>query len=200
MIETQIDVGTGELEEVKRRLGIFDSKAPSVLANAINRTVTNIKKSMAQQASKGYNITSGEVKKTIKVSKATRSKLQGATISKASPIALSKFKVSPNRPVSHSGSGKPSPKLYKVSVEKGSANKALDVNPKAFIAIMQSGHHGLMRRISGNSYPIKQLYGPSVPQMIKNEKIMAGIQEEARSTLHKRIDAEIENILLRGGN
>ena len=195
MIETRIQVDN--IEEVKQRLGNLSHKAPSVLANAINRTTTNIKKTMAQQTAKRYNIANGEVKKTISISKATRARLEGATISKASPIALAKFKVSPNRIVSYAN-GKPSPKVYKVSVEKGPASKRLDADPKAFIAVMKSGHQGLFRRLTDDSLPIKQLYGPSVPQMIKNDESMKNIQEEAQSTLRKRIDAEIENILRKG--
>ena len=195
MIETRIQVDN--IEEVKQRLGNLSHKAPSVLANAINRTTTNIKKTMAQQTAKRYNIANGEVKKTISISKATRARLEGATISKASPIALAKFKVSPNRTVSYAN-GKPSPKVYKVSVEKGPASKRLDADPKAFIAVMKSGHQGLFRRLTDDSLPIKQLYGPSAPQMIKNDESMKNIQEEAQSTLRKRIDAEVANILRKG--
>ena len=196
MIEARIEV-EGSIEEVQKRLGNLSHKAPSVIANAINRTTTNIKKTMAQETTQRYNITSGEVKKTITVNRATRANPQGAVISKASPIALSKFKVSPNRKVTYS-KGKPSPKVYKVSVEKGPASKPLDVDPKAFIAVMKSGHQGLFRRKTDSSLPIKQLFGPSVPQMIKNDGSMERIQAEAESTLQKRIDAEIENILRRG--
>lgn len=196
MIEARIEV-EGSIEEVQKRLGNLSHKAPSVIANAINRTTTNIKKTMAQETVKRYNIASGDVKKTITVNRATRANLQGAAISKASPVALSKFKVSPNRKVTYS-KGKPSPKVYKVSVEKGPASKPLDVDPKAFIAEMKSEHQGLFRRKTESSLPIKQLFGPSVPQMIKNDGSMERIQAEAESTLQKRIDAEIENILRKG--
>ena len=121
MIETRIEVDS--IEEVRKRLGSLSHKAPSVLVNAINRTTTNIKKTMAQETAKRYNITSGEVKKTITISRATRARLQGAAVSKASPIALAKFKVSPNRKVTYTSKGKPLPKAYKVSVEKGPASK-----------------------------------------------------------------------------
>ena len=42
MIETRIEVDS--IEEVRKRLGSLSNKAPSVIANAINRTTTNIKK------------------------------------------------------------------------------------------------------------------------------------------------------------
>lgn len=195
-METKIEVKN--IDEIERRLGNLKKKAPNVIANAINRTVTNIKKNMASETSKKYNITSTDVKKTISISRASRSNLIGKTVSKSSPIVLSKFKVSPNSPVKYGNKGKRTPKVYKVSVRKGKADKKLDADPKAFIAIMKSGHKGLFVRTTDNSLPIKQLYGPSVPQMIKNEDSMKKIEEEAQSTLNKRIDAEINNLLRKG--
>lgn len=223
MIKMHIEVdGIGEMRE---RLGSLGHKAPSAMADAINRTTADIKKTMAREAEKRYNITSGKVKKTITISKATRSEPQGAAISKASPIALSKFKVSPNRKVTYTSKGRPSPKAYKASVLKGPATKPLNTDPKAFIAVMKSGHKGVFRRtgrweaaegnaswsrrtrqhhyiksgISGKNLRskhneiIEELYGPAVPWMIG--KSMKFIQEEAKSTLQKRMEAEIENIL-----
>ena len=194
MIEMKVEVDN--VQEVKKRLGVLCNKAPSVIANAINRTVTNVKKNMAQETVQRYYTTSTEVKKTIKTSRATKTNLSGAAISRASPIALSKFKVSPNRPINYSR-GKVSPNVYKVSEKKGEERNPLNVNPKAFIAVMGSGHKGVFRRESSAAMPIKQLFGPSVPQMLKNAQIMGRVQEEAKNTLKKRIDAEIENILRR---
>lgn len=224
MIKMRIEVdGIGEMRE---RLGSLSHKAPSAMAAAINRTTADIKKTMAREAAKRYNITSGEVKKTITISKATRSEPQGAAISRASPIALSKFKVSPNRKVAYTSKGRPSPKVYKASVLKGPATKPLNTDPKAFIAVMKSGHKGVFQRTGrwkaaegnaswakrtrqyhyikrGGRNPnskhneiIEEKFGPAVPWMIG--KSMDLIQEEAKSTLQKRMEAEIEKILRKG--
>ena len=91
------------------------------------------------------------------------------------------------------------PKVYRAGVERAGGVKPLDGDPKAFIAIMKSGHKGVFEREGDESLPIKQLYGPSVPQMIKNEEIMKKINDEANETLQKRIEAEINNILRKGG-
>ena len=55
-----------------------------------------------------------------------------------------------------------------------------------------------MERVSSRRLPLKQLYGPAVPSMVKNEEVIERIQKEATETLEKRIDAEINNILQRG--
>ena len=190
MIVQKIEV-TG-IEDVEKRLGNLKSKAPLVVARAINRATTNAKKNMAKETSGKYFVSSGDVKKTITVTKATKSSLKAAVISNGTGIALSKFKVSPGTPVRYRGKNR-SPKVYKAG-----GVKPLDGDPKSFIAIMKSGHKGVFTRTSGRSLPIKQLYGPSVPQMIKNEKIMKAINDDANETLQKRIDAEIANLLRKG--
>ena len=112
-------------------------------------------------------------------------------------IELSKYKVSPKTPVRYRGKSR-SPRVYKAGVKKDGGIKPLDGDPKSFVAVMKSGHVGVFTRKNGKSLPIKQLYGPSVPQIVKNEDIMSKINKEASETLQKRIDAEINNILRKG--
>ena len=88
--------------------------------------------------------------------------------------------------------------MYSAGVEKSGGLKPLSGDPKAFIADMKSGHTGVWNRVSGSRLPIRQLYGPSVPQMAKNEEIMAKVNKEAGETLEKRINAEVANILRKG--
>ena len=156
------------VDEIEKKLGNLKSKAPTVLCRAINRA------------------------------KASTAKLSAELTSKGGPIALSKFKVSPRRQVSRTKRGKASPAVYKAGVEKAGGLKPLSGNPKAFFSAMGSGHEGVMERVSSRRLPLKQLYGPAVPSMVKNEEVIERIQKEATETLEKRIDAEINNILQRG--
>lgn len=186
------------IEDVEKRLGSLRSKAPTVVSRAINRAVTNANKNMAKETSAEYYISSGDVKKTLTQVKASKANLSGAVISSGTGIALSKFKVNPGTVVRYRGKSR-SPKTYRAGVKKDGGVKPLDGDPKAFIAIMKSGHKGVFEREGDESLPIKQLYGPSVPQMVKNEDIMKKINKEANETLQKRIDAEINNLLRKGG-
>ena len=196
MIYSEIKVAG--VEEVQARLGKFKNQAPLVLSRAINRAIQNVKKNMGKETSQLYYISSSDVKKTVKVAKASKGSLKAAAISSGSGIALSKFKVSPNAPVRYRGASR-SPRVYKAGVKKSGGVKPLDGDPKAFVAVMKkSGHVGVFTRKNGKSLPIKQLYGPSVPQIVKNEDIMSKINKEASGTLQKRIDAEINNILRKG--
>lgn len=185
------------IEDVEKRLGNMRRKAPEVVSRAINRAATTAQKNAAQETAKIYYIKSGDVRSTIKIVKSSKSNLKAAVISSGYKIALSKFRVSPKtrpRPTKRGYS----PKVYKAGVEKAGGMKALDGNPKAFITTLKSGHVGMFERESDTSLPIKQLFGPAVPQMIGNEKTMKKINKEANETLEKRINHEIENILRRG--
>lgn len=191
------EIKASGIEDVEKRLGNMKKNAPTVVSRAINRAIQNVKKNMGKETSERYFITSGEVKKTVNVTKATKSRLQAAAISQGAGIALSKFKVNPKTPVRYRGASR-TPKVYRAGVKKAGGVKPLDGNPKSFVAVMKSGHVGVFSRTSAKSLPIKQLYGPSVPQMVKNEDIMDKINRDANETLQKRIDAEINNLLRRG--
>lgn len=203
MIETKIDV---DVEDVKKRLGELGSKAPSVISRAINRTLTNIKKNIAQQTggNRGiYNVRSETVKETLDTKKATAKSLKGRVTSGSSPLLLSSFdaklKPGPMEPVSYQR-GRLSPLFYKAAVKRMGGRKAVGRDPKAFVArSRKKGKMVFVQRLSQKGYPLQPLYGPSVPQMIESKDVLDFIEKEARSTLQKRIDAEIANILRKEG-
>ena len=204
MIYSEIKVTS--VEEVQKRLGNFKSKTPLVLSRAINRAIQNVKKNMGKETADRYYISSSDVKDSIEIVNASKGRLKALAISGGDGIALSKFKISPKRQVKRTKKGGYSPRVYKAAVKKSGGLKPLDGEPKAFIAIIKNSrkkegakdHTGVWTRKSGKRFPIKQLYGPSIPQMIKNEDIMSKVNKEASETLQKRIDAEINNILRKG--
>lgn len=204
MIYSEIKVTS--VEEIQARLGKFKSQTPLVLSRAINRAIQNVGKNMAKETSARYYISSSDVKDSIETVKASKGRLKAIAISGGDGIALSKFKVSPKKQVKRTKKGKYSPRVYKAAVKKSGGLKPLDGDPKSFIGVMKnsskkegaSDHTGVWTRKSEKRLPLKQLYGPSIPQMIKNEEIMSKINKEASETLQKRIDAEINNILRKG--
>lgn len=195
MIYQEIKV-TG-VEEIEKKLGNLKSKAPTVVCRAINRAAQKARTETKREVANKYFISQGDVLKTIRLTKASTANLSAQLTSKGGPIALSKFKVSPERGVKRTKRGY-SPSVYKAGVEKSGGMKPLSGSPKAFIAGFSSGHSGVMTRISARRLPLKQLYGPAVPSMIKNDEVIERVQKEATETLEKRIDAEINNILQRG--
>lgn len=195
MIHLELKV-TG-IDELEKKLGNLKYKAPTVLARAINRAAEKAKTETKREVADNYYISKKNVAKTITISKASRAKLSAQLRSKGSPIALSKFKVSPNKRVKKTKRGY-SPPVYKAAVKKDGGMKPLSDEPKSFLTEFKSGHLGVMRRTSARRLPLKQLYGPTVPSMIKNEKVIRTIQEAASKKLEERIEAGVNNIL-KGG-
>ncbi|MGN1369367.1 MAG: hypothetical protein ACI4WX_10890 [Aristaeellaceae bacterium] len=78
-----------------------------------------------------------------------------------------------------------------VSVMKG-AGATLD---HAFDANV-NGHFGIFERVGKKRFPIKELYGPSTPQMMySNEAVLDKVEEKVVETFEKRLDHEISRIL-----
>lgn len=194
---TYSEIRVTGVDELERKLGNLKSKAPQVLSRAINRAAEKARTETKREVADKYFISQGDVLKTVTLSKASTAKLSAELKSRGGPIALSKFKVSPNRGVRRTKRGY-SPSVYKAGVEKAGGMKPLSGSPKAFMATMGSGHSGVMNRKSARRLPLKQLYGPAVPSMIKNEEVISTIKEAAADMLERRIDAEVNNILQRG--
>ena len=202
MIEAEIEIDRSDVREIKQRLGEFRSQTPNVLSRAINRTVASIKTELKREAAKQYRITQRDVSTTLVDRKATPKELQGYVKSTGAVIPLIKFNVSPMRTVTYNDYGEPNPSHYSAAVFKGHGLTPLDHNPKAFAAVIPNGHGGIFERTGKKGRNGKELFeqrfGPSVPHMIKNQEVIATIRDKAESTLHKRIDAEINYILSKG--
>lgn len=112
-------------------------------------------------------------------------------------IPLYKFKATPKSPTF----GK---KAVSVQVKRGTGGKSRH----AFVAQMQSGHLGIFHRINKYSdkkrnqenktkhnQMIEERYGPSVPKMIGNDKVIQAVEERVNEVINQRIEHEIERLL-----
>jgi len=181
-----INVNESVTDEVKRRLGAFEKKAPQVVASALNRAMTNVATNISKETRKSYHIKATDIKKTISKTRATRANIDAIVVSRGNLIPLDRFKVSP-RKVS------PNRKTpIKAAVKKTGAKKLKG----AFVADV----HGIkvFKRQTDRRLPIDRLFGPSVPQMLDNEVNRRQINIEGRNTFYRRLDHEIDRILSRG--
>lgn len=179
-----ITVDSRTLSDIERQLGQFKNKAPLAISRALNRATANAKTNAAKKAREEYIIKASDVKNTISISKSTRNNLGATVVSKGERLGLHKFKVSPKTP-----RPKKPPKSLKVSVKKGSAKQLLH----AFIADISGTK--VFERTSKARLPIRQLYGPAIPQMLGNVSVKDFIEKEAKNTLDKRLDHEVQRIL-----
>lgn len=190
-----IEVRVLNQKQIEKKLGDMKSKAPVVMARAINRAVTAAKTAMGKEASAKYYVASGTVKSTVRLTRASAGNLRGIATSKDARVPLYKFKVSPKTPVRVTGRGRRSPSVYKAAVKKAGGYKPLDGSPKAFVTGFKTGHSGVFERKSSSRLPIKELYSPAVPQMLKSEDVFPEIEKRTNEVLQNRLEHEISRLL-----
>ena len=194
-----ITFDTREILEAQRRLSNLGEKANLILSRAVNRSLSNVSKNMKSQVVKRYRVKSERVGRTIKiVRRASVSKPTAQIRSVGRHITLTSFHMTPGRIPRKIKSGKYSPLMYKAAVKKGQGLQRLSGNPKPFIQRVNSGNVISVRRISPYSRSLEAVYGPSVPQMIKNQEILDIIAHEAETMTSKRINHEIVRMMKRG--
>ncbi len=195
MIDVRIDIDRSQIKSLEKRLGNLKSKAPTVLARAINRAAAKARTEMWDTMKSRYFVSQKGVYGTISVHKANSSKLSAEVTSKGAPILLTEFKTGSLKRAKRKKKGGYTPDVFKAGVKKAGGVKPLSGNPKPF----GTGKNGsLVVRESSKRWPVHPLYGPAVPSMIKNEEVIGRVKEAAMDMLERRIDAEVNNILQRG--
>lgn len=184
MTTQYLKLSDSQVEKAQRMLSGIKGGAEKAMARAINRAVENAKSNVVSSVRENYTAKAGDIRKTIKISKANPKKLQAAVTSVSQLVELSSFKVSPK-----TVNGKRRSPI-RAAVKKGSP-KPLG---QAFIARV-NGKNRVFERVGAKRLPVRQLYGPSIPQMIGNPSVLNKIMEQAQQTLEKRLDHEISAML-----
>lgn len=183
----RVVIDEDELRRVRNNLGTLEHKAPNVIASALNRSVTNIKSNVPKEVRKNYNVKANDIKETLKVFKASQSKLTAGVVSKGKTLGLDKFKVNPK-------TVNPKRKTQlKIAVKKSGAKQILG----AFIASINGTK--VFKRDGRKRLPISRLMGPSVPQMLGNDSVVENINKEAYLTYEKRINHDVNRLLSKNG-
>jgi hypothetical protein len=163
---------------------------PVVTARAINRAAEAARTQAARSTRETYHIKHKDVIGTIRIKRANQNDLLADFRTRDTNLALTKFKVSPN---------KPQPKRRRavtVSVKKGTKKSI----KKAFVAQLlkpksNSGQMNVFTRVSNKRFPLRGHYGPSIPQMIGNKDVIKSVEGRAREVLDTRLDHEINRML-----
>lgn len=157
--------------------------AQQAMARAMNRALEGARTTAVKETRAEYRVSSGDVKATMRLRKATPTNLQAEVVSTGKRIPLAAFGTKPSQPGT-GGQGRPT---LRVGVKR-SGKKPID---GAFIA--RVGRVAI--RVGAKRYPIRTLYGPAVPQMMGAEKVIARVEEIATQRLSARLDHEIEHAL-----
>ena len=205
MVNTTIYV---DVSEIKRRLGLLADESGKVIARAVNRSYPTGKSAIAKGASGEYLITQKEVNspKTLKIIKARPSKpvatLEYTGGHRNLYLWNNKKAVSPNKVIHwpDGPDGKPNVRTYRASVAKGHAKVPLLGRNKPFIQRVRTGENsefvGLFRRATEKrDSKLVGVGAPSIPQILKNGKVMEQFRRSAGPMLQKRLEHEIDAIL-----
>ena len=181
-------VDAKEFRKVELQLRDQQKQAGAVIARALNRAATAAKTAAVKEVRQGYYVKAKDVNKTIKIYRASRSKLGAVVVSKDSKLPLDKFRFSPRtRPKRPPKGG------IKVAVKK----TGLKTLPHAFLVNHDTGTQ-IWQRVGKDRLPIRRLMGPAVPQMLGADRVQKAFYERGREMYEQRLDHEIKR-LLEGG-
>lgn len=178
-----------EMERAQALLKRIPNGTVKAASAAINKTVNGVRTDITREITKEYYVKSGVVRKTMTLQRSKPSTLSAIIESQGARMPLKKFKVLPGK-VQHKGRHN---RKIRAAVKKG-GGKTLN---NAFVAQMRTGHVGVYVRRTNKRLPLKELYGPAIPQMIRSGDTSKIIEEKARKRLSKNLDHEISRI--RGG-
>lgn len=179
-----IEITESQIDRVYLILHNFKTAPVKVFYNALNRGLDKAATVTAREISNVYAVKTGAINGKIIKKAASSSNLTASLIYSGRAIPLINYDVTP-----------PGPSGYKqrvmVRVLKSSAKKALD---RSFNKKSAYGVH-VRERVSKARYPLKTLYGPSLPQMAENTKVLEVAEKEAQVVINERIEQEIFRIL-----
>lgn len=198
MLQISID---SNIDEIEKKLSEITDRSRLVMMRAMNRTARNIATTTKREVASRYFVKQKQVADTLKISKASKSNLEVAVVSRGEKLELEKFKVSPREPVKIISREERTPRVYRAAVKKAGGLKPLygekvsGKQSKPFFAITKKGTQGIFFRSRSRAYPIKQVMGPAIPQIIDNKEAMENIMKNANETLQKRIEHELSRVM-----
>lgn len=159
-----VEVITTDLKSVEKRMKGLERRAPAALQSGINRSLTEIRKTLLKHIKARYALQDKTAaKKAIRTQRAKLSDLSGRLYISGPPIELREYKYKPG-----GIQGIPGQRGYSVAVKKETSPVHL-TRPKSFWTGVDAGskkHHGIFARVGSDRLPIKKLMGPSVPGVV----------------------------------
>ena len=167
----------GDITKALRKLDVTREQARKAIPRALNKTATTARAEAAREIkAAGYGLKIAAIKKSITIVKATGAELRAIVRASGKPTPLIEYEARQTR------AGVTVAVLRGRKLIKG-----------AFIATMPTGHRGVfvrqgmtrkrvMRngRLTSSGLPIRELYGPSVPQAFANTVVQAALASAIR--------------------
>ncbi|WP_080433550.1 phage tail protein [Burkholderia ubonensis] len=177
-----------DVKGVTASLTRYFGEQQKAVVRALNKTAMQARTAAAQEVrSAGYNIKSSAIKSSFMVQKASRGNLVAVLKSTGRPVALINYSA-------RQGKGG-------VSVQVKAGRTALR---HAFIATMRNGHKGVFERtgkthkkvmrngkVVRTGLPIKELFGPSIPQSLANDAVQKALMKKIREKFPQILKHEL---------
>ena len=145
--------------------------------HAINRTITKSASMISKETRARYIVKASFIKRTLKKKRANTAHLAGTILSTGKPLPLQSFKVTKPRR---------GPMKAKV-LKKGKLKviRGLYENEKA-------RYKGVLMRKTGDRYPVKSPFGPSIPTMVGNDEVLERLAPQISAFMNQRFMHELD--------
>lgn len=178
----QLEIDEAQLAEVERTIGDF-AETDKVLARALNDTARRMRSQITKLVAKATGMKQKTIRGRVWASKANRKKLFVQVLG-------GKY----GWPIYEEGAVV----QMETGIKIGRGRKAQEY-PHAFIATMRSGHTGIFVRKGRRRVPVQEVRSDSVTSVIRALGKEQAILADAQVTLVKRVDAQMQRMLIKRG-
>lgn len=172
----------GAIERASKLLSEVPGGIEKALVGAVNHSAQKGKTQAVKEVRARYTAKAGDIRKTMKVNRASRSNIEAEIVSRGPVLGLSHYKYAPNQDTT--GSNR---QQIRVSIKREGGLKPLG---NSFV------WGGLiMERLGATSHPVGKMLGPSIPSIMKNQEIVDAVLEASEENVAQRLDHEVNRIL-----
>lgn len=178
MIELDIKA---DIKQVERHLTRTQRKhIPKATVRGLNRAITKVRTETRRDLSKRMGLPQKRIKDSFILSKAAPTRLSATLLGVGRPIRLIHFKGT---------------RQTRQGV-KSSAYGVRRLYHGTFItAVGRGGHRGVFKRVGKARLPIRELYGPGVPQSMSEEAVERNMHKTGRLTFVKEFIRQLKRKL-----
>lgn len=164
-------------KEVEKALKEAPKAAEKAAIRTLNRTADKARVAASKAVRETYNIKAGDLSKSVKITRASQSKLETVLTIVGKPVGLIAFAAR---------------KIAKGVTYKILKSSGRDRLPHAFIATMKSGHRGVFERTGKARLPIRERKFITMPSVWKSKKVMSVIERVVNTEIVKEWKANWE--------
>lgn len=179
---------SADIKGITASMTRYVGEQQQAVIRALNKTAVQARTAASQEVkSAGYNIKASAIKKSFSIDKARRGRLVVVLRATGRPIALINYGARQNK--------------NGVSVQVKASRTILR---HSFIATMPNGHRGVFQRVGDKhkkvmrngkvfrtGLPIKEMFGPSIPQSLANASVEKALMEKIRQKFPQILKHEL---------